>query len=104
MSYPWPCFVIAVREEVLKLDTASVKTILEIINTTTIEFKNIPSIDQMLANRYGQQLEDVRKWLSITQWSQEQLSNVEVARIQNTLKALDLIEAPKDPSEILHFF
>ena len=101
---PWPCFVIAVREEVLKLDTASVKTILEIINTTTIEFKNIPSIDQMLANRYGQQLEDVRKWLSITQWSQEQLSNVEVARIQNTLKALDLIEAPKDPSEILHFF
>ncbi|MEZ4794255.1 MAG: substrate-binding domain-containing protein [Flavobacteriaceae bacterium] len=101
---PWPCFVIAVREEVLESDAASVKTILEIINTTTIEFKNIPSIDQMLANRYGQQLEDVRKWLSITQWSQEQLSNVEVARIQNTLKALDLIEAPKDPSEILHFF
>ena len=52
---PWPCFVIAVREEFLKSNEDDVKTILDIVNTTTIEFKNIPSIDRMISNRYEQE-------------------------------------------------
>ena len=41
---PWPCFVIAVRNEVLESDPTIVHQILDIINTTTQEFKDIPSI------------------------------------------------------------
>jgi ABC-type nitrate/sulfonate/bicarbonate transport system substrate-binding protein len=41
---PWPCFVIAVRNEFLKNNAATVELILDIINNTTIEFKEIPSI------------------------------------------------------------
>ncbi|RZJ67523.1 MAG: ABC transporter substrate-binding protein, partial [Flavobacterium sp.] len=42
---PWPCFVIAVRNEVLKNNPEAIGTVLDIINQTTEEFKDIPSID-----------------------------------------------------------
>ena len=89
---PWPCFVIAVRNEILENDMESVHLILEIINNTTTEFKKIPSIDRMIANRYGQKLEDVQEWLSLTEWSQENLSFNEVERVQEKLLQLELID------------
>ena len=101
---PWPCFVIAVRNEVLENDPDSVQKIIEIINTTTADFKEIPSIDQMIANRYGQKIEDVQKWLSLTQWSQEQLSGKELENVQNQLLKLDLIETKLQKDRILYNF
>lgn len=89
---PWPCFVIAVRNEVLENEEESVKTILKIINATTSEFKDIPSIDRMISNRYEQQIEDIREWLSLTQWSQGQLSKELIDEIQDKLLQLKLIE------------
>lgn len=88
---PWPCFVIAVREDFLDSNLEDVKTILNIINNTTEEFKLIPSIDKTIANRYDQQLEDVREWLSLTEWSQEVIDEKTVETIQNKLFSLDII-------------
>lgn len=99
---PWPCFVIAVRNEVLKNDLEAVQAILKIINRTTLEFKDIPAIDRMIATRYDQQLEDVQKWLSLTEWSQEQLTPKEVERVQEKLLQLELIENKVTVGEILH--
>jgi len=64
---------------------------LEIINLYTSEFKNIPSIDKTLANRYRQQVTDIQEWLSLTRWSQEQLQSDILKTIQETLLQLDLI-------------
>lgn len=89
---PWPCFVIAVRNDVLENDLETVQKILEIINNTTVDFKQIPSIDMMIANRYDQKIEDVREWLSLTEWSQTNLSSEQVERIQKKLLHLELIE------------
>ena len=88
---PWPCFVIAVRDEFLANDEASLKTILNIINSTTREFKSIPSIDTTLANRYDQKLEDIRLWLSLTEWSQTQIDESTIQRIQDQLYDLGII-------------
>ncbi len=88
---PWPCFVIAVREEFLKNNKSIVKTILEIINNTTEEFKQIPSIDRMIANRYDQKLEDVQEWLSLTEWSQTNIDEDTVNLVQDTLLKLEII-------------
>ena len=88
---PWPCFVIAVRNEVLENQEELIKTILNIINATTKDFKNIPSIDEMIANRYDQKLEDVKEWLSLTEWSQENISEATIEKIQDQLLALDII-------------
>ena len=88
---PWPCFVIAVREDFLKSNKEDVKNILEIVNNTTEEFKDIPSIDRMIANRYEQEIEDVQEWLSLTEWSQENISKETVAKVQDELFALNII-------------
>lgn len=101
---PWPCFVIAVRNDVLENEEESIKTILEIINATTSEFKETPSIDHMISNRYEQQLEDVQHWLSLTDWSQKQLSTNEVERVQKQLLKLDLIKNEVNKYHLLHSF
>ncbi|GAB1855566.1 substrate-binding domain-containing protein [Flavobacteriaceae bacterium MHTCC 0001] len=88
---PWPCFVIAVRNEFIEGHEADLKTILNIINATTSEFKSIPSIDRMIANRYEQQLEDVQDWLAITEWSQKLIDEASLMQVQKQLKALDII-------------
>lgn len=88
---PWPCFVIAVREDFIQHNEDNLKTILDIINRTTSEFKNIPSIDRMIANRYEQQIEDVRDWLAITEWSQELIDEPTIMTVQKELEALDII-------------
>ena len=99
---PWPCFVIAVRNDVLENEEDCVRSIVEIINETTAEFKEIPSIDEMIANRYGQKLEDVQEWLSLTEWSQTQLTVKEVDNIQNHLLKLELINNKVQIDCLLH--
>jgi len=89
---PWPCFVIAVRNEILEEDSENIKKILAIINNTTLNFKDIPSLDKMISDRYHQKLKDVQEWLGITQWSQEKLTKIETEKVQDMLFQLDLIE------------
>ncbi|UOX33395.1 substrate-binding domain-containing protein [Flavobacterium sediminilitoris] len=89
---PWPCFVIAVRNEVLENHPQIIEQILEIINVTTEEFKQIPSIDRTLASKYNQKLEDIQEWLSLTQWSQKQLDKKTIEKVQNQLHTLNIIE------------
>lgn len=88
---PWPCFVIAVREDFIAHQSEDLKTILDIINNTTVEFKQIPSIDKTIANRYDQKLEDVQEWLSLTEWSQDLIDENTVNTIQDTLLNLEII-------------
>jgi ABC-type nitrate/sulfonate/bicarbonate transport system substrate-binding protein len=89
---PWPCFVIAVREEVLENNPVLISKILAIINQTTEDFKEIPSIDKTLASNYDQKIEDIQEWLSLTQWSQNPLSAEMLNKVQNQLLQLKIIE------------
>ncbi|OAD92422.1 ABC transporter substrate-binding protein [Aequorivita soesokkakensis] len=98
---PWPSFVIAVRNDVLENEAESVKAILEVINLVTSDFKTLPNIDEMIAKRYGQKIEDVREWLSLTEWSDRQLTSKELENIQQKLLELDLIEAKIQKNNIL---
>ncbi|MGL2967434.1 substrate-binding domain-containing protein [Flavobacterium sp. XGLA_31] len=89
---PWPCFVIAVRNEFLENNRQSLALLLEIINSTTTEFKDIPSIDRTLASKYYQKQEDIREWLSLTKWSQKPLEEKVLNKIQNQLFDLKIID------------
>jgi len=99
---PWPCFVIAVRNEFLENNEDDVKTILEIINGTTSEFKNIPSIDRTIANRYEQELEDVQEWLSLTEWSQELIKEQTLNKVQDELLSLNIIPEKWKYKDLVH--
>lgn len=89
---PWPCFVIAVRNEVLENNPDIIKQILNIINKKTISFKSIANIDAVLVAKYHQKREDIQEWLSLTDWSQQQLSNEMLNKIQNQLLELKIID------------
>lgn len=98
---PWPCFVIAVRNEVLEKHPQTIARILEIINETTLEFKDIPSIDRTLASKYHQKLEDIQQWLRLTQWSQKPLDEKVLNKIQNQLFDLKIIDKKGTFAEIV---
>ena len=98
---PWPCFVIAVREEVLEKNAFLISKILTIINQTTEDFKEIPSIDKTLALKYHQKIEDIQEWLSLTHWSQKPLSAEMLNKVQNQLLQLKIIDKKGTFEEIV---
>lgn len=98
---PWPCFVIAVRDEILEKQPNIISKILEIINQTTLEFKDIPSIDKTLASNYNQKTEDIQEWLSLTQWSQKPLTEKMLNKVQNQLFQLKIIDKKGTFEEIV---
>ncbi|NNE31448.1 MAG: ABC transporter substrate-binding protein [Winogradskyella sp.] len=99
---PWPCFVIAVRDEFIDNNENVLNDILSIINETTMDFKSIPSIDNTIANRYEQELSDVQEWLSITEWSQEVISEKTINSVQDQLLELNIIPRKANYNELVH--
>ena len=99
---PWPCFVIAVRNEVLENNFDEVQKVLEIINAKTKNFKSISDIDKTLAHRYKQKLEDIQKWLKITTWNNNKpITQNLITRIQNKMITFNVIEKKKKSSDFI---
>jgi len=98
---PWPCFVIAVRDEFIENNPSELKTILDIINTKTAEFKTITDIDKVIAHRYKQELTDVQEWLSLTEWSQELIDQKTIANVQDQLYNLKIISKKIEYSQLV---
>lgn len=89
---PWPCFVIAVRDEIILKHHDTIKQILDIINSKTKSFKTIPNIDQVLSENYHQKINDIQEWLSLTKWSQKSVTSAMLLKIQNQLFDLRIID------------
>ncbi len=99
---PWPCFVVAVRNEVLENNFAEVKKVLDIINKETKDFKKTENIDKTLAKRYEQQLEDIQKWLKITAWNNgKPITKNLITRIQNKMIQFIVIQEKKNSGDFI---
>ncbi|QAA80947.1 ABC transporter substrate-binding protein [Aequorivita sp. H23M31] len=99
---PWPSFVVVARNEVIKENEETIKTILEVINEITRNFKNIPGIAELIAKRYGQELPDVREWLELTHWSQRPMKEEVLEKVQDELLKLELIDRKLLSNKLLH--
>ena len=89
---PWPCFVIAVRDEILIKKPGIIAEILKIINKKTRDFKNIPRIDEILSAKYNQKTDAIQEWLSLTHWSEKPLDEKMLNKVQNQLFQLKIID------------
>ena len=98
---PWPCFVIAARNELIENSSHIIKHILEVINMYASEFKIIPSIDRTLANKYEQKLEDIQEWLTITQWSQQVIDSKTIDNVQESLLEIGMIDKKIESNQIV---
>ena len=101
---PWPCFVIAVRDEVLNNNPEIIQTILKIINKTTANFKKIPNIDKLFAEKYHQKLHDIQEWLTLTEWSQQNVDENLLNNVQKQLFQLKIIDKKGTFEEIIKTF
>jgi len=99
---PWSCFVIAVRNEIIEKYPDEIRSILDIINTQNQNFKDIDSIDTILAKRYEQQVEDIQKWLSITEWNHgTPITEEFISELQNKLLMFNVINTKKNAGEFI---
>lgn len=101
---PWPCFVVVFRDEFLSEHPKEVERLLKTLNNITSGFKSRPNIEEVLADRYQQKPEDIKAWLKLTEWSQEQISEEELDRVQEELKELNLINDKCNKQEVLYSF
>ncbi len=99
---PWPCFVIAATDDYINKDAEALKKMLKVLNKETRDFKNQDKIDVRLSERYQQKLEDIRKWLDLTQWSQQQISQEDLEKVQQNLLRLELIDEKVSHEELVH--
>lgn len=83
---PWPCFVIAARDEVLAADTNLLHALLPIIQARATELKNSPDAAEVLAWRYALKKDQVEAWLRQTDWATS--SSIHANDIQNTVETL----------------
>lgn len=97
---PWPCFVIAVRNEVLEEDRNTIKKIIKIINKQLKEFENPLENNDLIhlfSQRYNLKIEDIKAWLAITTWSRKKTISISsVQKIQKKLKQFKVIDTVVD--------
>lgn len=89
---PWPSFVIAATDDLIKKQPQVIDQVLQIINAKTIDFKEIPAINETIANRFNQKTTDIDQWISRTQWSQQPITNEMLNNIQNQLLKFAIID------------
>jgi ABC-type nitrate/sulfonate/bicarbonate transport system substrate-binding protein len=99
---PWPSFVIAVQNTMLQEKAALVKKVLSIINQTTAEFKEIPSIENSLSAAYNLKKEDVVEWLSVTNWAQKNFTKLEFNTIQQQLLQYNITNTTQNFEDVVH--
>ena len=102
IATPWPCFVVAVRDEILKNNFEEVKKVHDIINNCTKDFKDFDNIDTVLAKRYEQQVNDIQEWLSLTEWNDgKPVTKNLITRIQNKMVEFNVIEKKENSGDLI---
>lgn len=72
---PWPCFVIAAREEVIQNRSQELKALLKAIHKKCLEFMTDENSIERVAYRYEQRSEDVERWFHSTVWADHSMVN-----------------------------
>ncbi|MBJ2175367.1 ABC transporter substrate-binding protein [Aureibaculum sp. A20] len=96
LETPWPCFVIAVRNNILKEEPEAIKRMIKVINKQLKHFENPLENDKLITHfseRYQLKVEDVKTWLSLTKWNRKKtVSKKLINSIQNKLTDYDVIK------------
>lgn len=66
---PWPCFVIAVRKELLHSDEALLREMVSIVQKEAYRLKHQSNSAEQFAWRYALPKEQVERWLDETEWN-----------------------------------
>lgn len=66
---PWPCFVIAVRNDVLENHPEAIQEMCDVINKKALELKQNENAIDIISWRYNLRRSHVENWLNETDWN-----------------------------------
>ena len=66
---PWPCFVIAVRNDVLENHSEAIQEMCDVINKKALELKQNENAIDIISWRYNLRRSHVENWLNETDWN-----------------------------------
>lgn len=91
---PWPCFVIAVREEVLQENKDILDRMLKIVNNKAVEIKSGEHTVEVISWRYNLRSGQVQNWLNETDWNYKGVEYpLAFEKVVSYLQKLDLVSA-----------
>jgi len=99
---PWPCFVIAARDEILEKHPEHITRMLRIIHDQCDRFMENRDAIAIAANRYGLQMADVERWFNSTEWAiHGWVSDKMIENVIYHLKTAEIVDADKEIPELI---
>ena len=99
---PWPCFVIAARNEILESNPNEVIRLLRIIHDSTDQFMFDDNMIPLVSKRYEQKLKDVERWFHSTEWAiHGWVSNKMMKSVVYNLKLAGIIDQDTEIPELV---
>ena len=99
---PWPCFVIAARNEFLEENTDDVIRMLRTIHDSTDRFMQDDDSIQQVSTRYELQYEDAERWFHSTEWAiHGWVTDQMIKSIIYHLKVAGIVDKNADIPEII---
>jgi len=89
---PWPCFVIAVRNDVLEANPSSVKRLLSAIQESCVEFKKTEKSLKYISRESKLSLEDSKLWFDQVEFSDGKVSNKVLIETISALQRSNIIQ------------
>lgn len=90
---PWPCFMIAATDNIIKEEQDALNKMLKVIHFTAKQFMTSPNAIEEVSKRYNQKLEDVEQWFYSTEWSlNDDISHKMLMNVVHTLNYSGIID------------
>jgi ABC-type nitrate/sulfonate/bicarbonate transport system substrate-binding protein len=89
---PWPCFVIAVRSEIVQSDESLLHEMVSIVQKESYRLKHQANSAEQFAWRYALPQEEIQKWLNQTEWNYgKELDHQDFVKVVAELMDLGLL-------------
>jgi len=94
---PWPCFVIAASDKILKEQPENIIRVLRTIHDSNDKFMQNENSVNLVSERYEQKVDDVKRWYHNTEWAiHGWVSNKMLKSVIYSLKMAGIVEADKE--------
>jgi len=99
---PWPCFVVAGREDVLDRYPNGIIRMLRVIHDSCDMFMHSKTAIKQVSERYGLQVKDVERWYNSTEWAiHGWVSDKMMRSVIYHLETADIIEKQEKQPDLI---
>ncbi|MCG8576044.1 MAG: substrate-binding domain-containing protein [Flavobacteriales bacterium] len=99
---PWPCFVIAARDEILEKYPDYIIRLLRVIHDSCDRFMDNRDAPAITSSRYGLELKDAERWYNSTEWAiHGWVSDKMVENVIYHLKTAEIIAEDSEIPELI---